>query len=120
MLQANIGAQRAAELFYTAEWVDAEKALSQGIVAQVLPAEELFDHAMAKAREIAQWPVNALREIKRSLRMHHLPAIEIAMQAEQAAMARQAGLARKHGGDYCGYGETNAKLSRSLGLATHN
>jgi enoyl-CoA hydratase/carnithine racemase len=91
MLQANIGAQRAAELFYTAEWVDAEKALSQGIVAQVLPAEELFDHAMAKAREIAQWPVNALREIKRSLRMHHLPAIEIAMQAEQEAMARQAG-----------------------------
>jgi enoyl-CoA hydratase/carnithine racemase len=31
MLQANIGAHRAAELFYTAEWVDADKALNAGI-----------------------------------------------------------------------------------------
>lgn len=91
MLQANIGAQRAAELFYTAEWIEAEKALSQGIVAQVLPADALYDHALGKATEIAQWPVNSLREIKRSLRMHHLPAIHAAMQAEQEAMARQAG-----------------------------
>lgn len=91
MLQANIGAQRAAELFYTAEWVDASKALAQGIVAEVLPAADLYEHALAKATEIAQWPVNALREIKRSLRMHHLPAVKAAMQAEQDAMARQAG-----------------------------
>ena len=91
MLQANIGAQRAAELFYTAEWVDADKALHSGIVADVLPDDGLFDHALAKAGEIAQWPVNALREIKRSLRMHHLPAIDAAMGAEMAAMQRQAG-----------------------------
>jgi enoyl-CoA hydratase/carnithine racemase len=37
MLQANIGAQRAAELFYTAEWVNADKALNVGIAADVLP-----------------------------------------------------------------------------------
>lgn len=91
MLQANIGAQRAAELFYTAEWVDADKALNCGIAADVLPDSNLFDHALAKAQEIAQWPVNSLREIKRSLRMHHLPAIKEAMQVEQDAMARQAG-----------------------------
>ena len=91
MLQANIGAQRAAELFYTAQWVDADKALSCGIAAAVVPDEALFDHAMDKALEIAQWPVNALREIKRTLRMHHLPAIDAAIRAEQAAMERQAG-----------------------------
>jgi len=45
----------------------------------------------AKAREIAQWPVNSLREIKRTLRMHHLPAIDAAITAEQAGMQRQAG-----------------------------
>jgi enoyl-CoA hydratase/carnithine racemase len=67
MLQANIGAQRAAELFYTAQWIDAEKALDCGIAAAVLPDADLFDHALAKAREIAQWPVNSLREIKRTL-----------------------------------------------------
>jgi len=91
MLQANIGAQRAAELFYTAQWIDADKALNCGIAADVLPDADLFDHAMAKAREIAQWPVNSLREIKRTLRMHHLPAIDAAIKAEQAGMQRQAG-----------------------------
>ena len=91
MLQANIGAQRAAELFYTAEWVDADKAHECGIAADVLPDADLFDHAMAKAREIARWPVNSLREIKRSLRMHHLDAIDAAIKAEQAGMERQAG-----------------------------
>jgi enoyl-CoA hydratase/carnithine racemase len=91
MLQANIGAQRAAELFYTAEWVDADKAMNCGIAADVLPDANLFDHALRKAQEIAQWPVNSLREIKRCLRQHHLPAIDAAIVAEQAAMERQAG-----------------------------
>ncbi|MBK6508088.1 MAG: enoyl-CoA hydratase/isomerase family protein [Haliea sp.] len=91
MLQANIGAQRAAELFYTAQWIDAEKAVQCGIAAAALPDAALFEHALAKAREIAQWPVNSLREIKRSLRMHHLPAIDAAIVAEQAGMKRQVG-----------------------------
>jgi enoyl-CoA hydratase/carnithine racemase len=91
MLQANIGAQRAAELFYTAEWIDADKAMNCGIAADVLPDVSLFDHALAKATEIAQWPVNSLREIKRTLRMHHLDAVDAAINAEQAAMMRQAG-----------------------------
>ena len=91
MLQANIGAQRAAELFYTAEWVDADKAISYDLAADVLPDVDLLAHAEAKAREIAQWPVSSLREIKRCLRMHHAGAIDAAFKAEQAAMARQAG-----------------------------
>jgi enoyl-CoA hydratase/carnithine racemase len=91
MLQANIGAQRAAELFYTAEWIDADKALYLGVVADVLPDASLFDHAMAKAREIAQWPVRSLQEIKRSLRQHHLPIIDAAINTEQEAMMRMAG-----------------------------
>ncbi len=91
MLQANIGAQRAAELFYTADWVDAARALNLGIAAQVLPDEQLLAHALERAAAIAQWPVSSLREIKRSLRMHHNSAIDAAFVAEQAAMARQAG-----------------------------
>lgn len=91
MLQANVGAQRAAELFYTAEWVDADKAINYGIAADVLPDADLFEHAFTKAQEIARWPVNSLREIKRSLRLHHLPAIDTAIRYEQEAMLRQAG-----------------------------
>jgi enoyl-CoA hydratase/carnithine racemase len=91
MLQANIGAQRAAELFYTAEWIDADKALNCGIAADVLPDSSLFDHALAKATEIAQWPVTALKEIKACLRLPHKAPIDAAFEVEQAAMARQAG-----------------------------
>jgi enoyl-CoA hydratase/carnithine racemase len=91
MLQANIGAQRAAELFYTAQWIDADKAVHCGIAAAALPDADLFEHALAKAREIAQWPVNALKEIKGTLRLHHLASVDAAINAEQAAMARQAG-----------------------------
>ena len=50
-----------------------------------------FGHAFAKAQEIAQWPVNSLREIKRSLRLHHLDDVDKAINAEQAGMERQAG-----------------------------
>jgi len=78
-------------LFYTAEWVDADKAHNSGIAADVLPDANLFEHALAKAQEIAQWPVNSLREIKRTLRMHHLESLDAAIVAEQAAMMRQAG-----------------------------
>jgi len=91
MLQANIGAQRAAELFYTADWVDAARARELGIVAAVLPDADVLDHALARAEVMAQWPVSSLREIKHCLRMHHQPAIDAAFVAEQAAMARQAG-----------------------------
>ncbi len=91
MLAANIGAQRAAELFYTADWIEAPRALELGILAEVVSDDALQDRAMATARRIARWPVGSLREIKRSLRLHHLPAIREAMDAEQAAMARQAG-----------------------------
>tara|TARA_R110001599_G_scaffold353231_1_gene591074 strand:- start:162896 stop:163660 length:765 start_codon:yes stop_codon:yes gene_type:complete len=91
MLQANIGAQRAAELFYTAQWVNAAKAHEYGIAAEVLPDAALFQHALDKAEEIAQWPVNSLREIKRSLRLHHLPAIDAAIKTEQAGMKKQVG-----------------------------
>ncbi len=91
MLQANIGAQRAAELFYTAEWIDADKALSAGIAADVLADVDLYGHALAKASEIAQWPVNALREIKRCLQLTHRQPIATAFKEEQAAMYKLAG-----------------------------
>ena len=37
LLQANIGARRAAELFFTAEWIDAARALETGIATAVIP-----------------------------------------------------------------------------------
>ncbi|MEM8562044.1 MAG: enoyl-CoA hydratase-related protein [Pseudomonadota bacterium] len=91
MLQANIGAQRAAELFYTARWVDAKLAQEYGMAAAVVPDDELYAQALTVAQEIGQWPLSSLREIKRCLRAHHLPEIDRAINQEQAAMNRQLG-----------------------------
>lgn len=90
-LQANIGARRAAELMYTAEWIDASRALETGIATQVVQDDELLDHALNKAAEMAQWPVNALRETKRCLKAAHKAGIDTAFEAEQAGMEKQAG-----------------------------
>ena len=91
MLQANIGAQRAAELFYTAAWIDAQAAVETGIAARAFADRELLDKTLEKGAEIAQWPVNSLQEIKKTLRLPHRVHIDAAFAAEAEGMARQAG-----------------------------
>jgi enoyl-CoA hydratase/carnithine racemase len=91
LLQAVIGARRAAELFYTAEWIDAARALETGIATRVFPDAELLDAALAKAREIAALPVASLRATKRTLKRVHAAEIRAALEAEDAAMRSQAG-----------------------------
>jgi enoyl-CoA hydratase/carnithine racemase len=90
-LQAAIGRQRASELMFTAEWIDADRALEVGMVARVFDDEEVLEATLAKAREIAQWPVSALRGIKRTLQVAHAAGIEAARKAEDAGMERLAG-----------------------------
>ena len=46
---------------------------------------------LAKAREIAQWPVSALRGIKRTLQVAHAAGIEAARKVEDAGMTQLAG-----------------------------
>ncbi len=91
LLQANIGRQRAAELFYTAEWIDAERAVEVGIAARALPDAELLEATLAKAREIARHPVGALRATTRTLIAAHRAGIRAARAAEDAGMRAQAG-----------------------------
>lgn len=91
MLQANIGQRRAAELFFTAEWIGAERAVETGIATASFSHAELLGKAMAKAQEMAQWPVNSLRETKRCLQLAHKTGIEAALEAEQKGMEKQAG-----------------------------
>lgn len=90
-LQSAIGRQRAAELFFTAEWIDAERALEMGMAARVLPDDELVPAALAKAREMAQWPVSALVGIKRTLQVANRAGIEAALVVEDEGMKKLAG-----------------------------
>lgn len=79
---ATIGYKQAAELFFTAEWFDADKALDYGIATQVFPDDELLPRALAKAREIAQWPVDSLVEIKRTMKAMHTDSVARARKLE--------------------------------------
>jgi len=90
-LPAAIGAQRAAELFFTAEWIDARRAVETGIAARALPDDELLDATLAKAALIARWPVSALRATKRILMRQREAGVALAREAEDAGMAAQAG-----------------------------
>lgn len=91
MLQANIGARRAAELMYTAEWISADRALEAGIATAIYADAELHERAMAKAREIAKWPVNALQATKQCLKAGHANNLQQALAIEQKLMLQQAG-----------------------------
>jgi len=91
LLPAAIGAQRAAELFYTAEWIDAARALESGIVARVFPDDAVLEATLAKAREIAKHPVGSLQATKRCLKAVQAASIAVAREVEDAGMAKQAG-----------------------------
>ncbi|HEY9036154.1 MAG TPA: enoyl-CoA hydratase-related protein [Pseudomonadales bacterium] len=91
MLQVNIGARRAAELFYTAEWINAERAVETGIATRAYADDALLDKAKAKAAEMAQWPVRSLQETKRCLKVAHQAGIQAAVEVEMAGMQKQAG-----------------------------
>lgn len=90
-LQANIGRQRAAELMFTAEWIDAERAVEIGLAARAYADDEVLDATLAKAREIGQWPVSALRGIKQTLQVAHQAGIEAARKIEDQRMMELAG-----------------------------
>ena len=90
-LQAAIGRQRASELMFTAEWIDAARAVEVGIAARRHPDAKLLDETLAKAREIAQWPVSGLRAIKQTLQAAHRPGIAAARKIEDELMLRLAG-----------------------------
>jgi enoyl-CoA hydratase/carnithine racemase len=91
LLQQVIGSQRAAELFYTAEWIDAGQAVKLGMAAGVFPDAQLLEATLATAREIAEHPVSALQATKRTLLRAHRDGIRAAFEAEDAGMAAQAG-----------------------------
>jgi enoyl-CoA hydratase/carnithine racemase len=90
-LQANVGRQRANELMFTAEWIDAARAVEVGMAARSYPDDRVLDETLAKAREIAQWPVSSLRAIKQTLQVAHRAGIEAARKVEDDAMMRLAG-----------------------------
>ncbi len=68
LLPKVIGMARAAELFFSGETIDAQTALSWGLVSRVVPAAALMDEARDLAGKIARQPPDVLRMTKRLMR----------------------------------------------------
>lgn len=93
LLQANIGAQRAAEILYCAEWLDADQVVEFGIAARKYNDDELLNKTLEKAHAINKLAPNALRESKRCLKLAQRQSLEAAYRIEDEAMDKLRGSA---------------------------
>src|SRR5690606_12863754 len=91
LLPLQVGHQRAAELLYTAEWIDAARALELGLVSRVLPRARLLPELRERAAQIARQPLGALRHTKRLLLAVRADGIRAARAREDAAFAVRVG-----------------------------
>ena len=86
-----IGYKQAAELLFTAELFGAEKALEYGIATRVYPDAELMPKALEKSREMAQWPIGSLVEIKRLMKAARGDKVSEARKLELEGFAKLMG-----------------------------
>ena len=67
-LAGAVGRERAAELLFTGDVIDAAEAKAAGLVSRVVPHDELLPTALALAAKIAANPPPAVQAIKQGLR----------------------------------------------------
>lgn len=90
-----IGHARAAELFFSADTIDAATALSWGLVSRVVPAADLLSEVRALAERIARQPPDVLRMTKRMMRDGQNTNFETIMELS-ASMQALAHLTEDH------------------------
>jgi enoyl-CoA hydratase/carnithine racemase len=85
-----VGLTRAKELLFLGDRVGADEAVRLGIANRAVPKDKLLDEAMALAERLAALPAQALRETKRAVNLHLVPALgtvlEPALLAERDSM----------------------------------
>ncbi len=91
LLPRLIGHPRAAELLYTAEWIDAARAVELGIASRVYRPDELLPAIHALASQIAAKPLGALRHTRRLLLATRREQIAEARARENAVFALRVG-----------------------------
>ena len=87
LLPRTIGMSRAAELLFTGDVIDAQRAVAWGLVSRAVPAETLLDEAIALANRIAAQPPHALRLAKSLLRQGQSASYDTIMEMSAAAQA---------------------------------
>ena len=91
LLPLQLGHQRAAELLYTAEWIDAGRAVELGLASRALPRERLLPEMRAFAARVAAQPLGSLRWTKRLLLAVRADGIRAARAREDAGFAARVG-----------------------------
>lgn len=91
LLPLIIGFQRAAEVLFTADFIDAGRAVELGLASRMFAAGELLPAARAKALEIARQPIGALRYTKRLLLATRSEQVRAAREREDQAFAERIG-----------------------------
>jgi enoyl-CoA hydratase/carnithine racemase len=68
LLPRIIGHARASQMLFTGEFIDAQKALSYGLVSEVVPNAALLERARELAQMVTGFPPTAIRKTKELLR----------------------------------------------------
>lgn len=79
-----IGLARAKELLFTADEIDARKALDLGMINKVVPHEELMPAAMELAQRLAKGPTRAIGMLKNMLNRSFESDLSTALDREAA------------------------------------
>jgi enoyl-CoA hydratase/carnithine racemase len=91
LLPAMVGWHRAAELLYTAEWIDAARAVELGIATHRCAPDALLPAARALAARIAAQPPQAVQHTKRLLLATRDDQIRAARAREDQAFVERVG-----------------------------
>ncbi len=87
LLQRAIGYQRAAEMSFTGDMIDAQAALAMGLVTRIVPPEGLMPAARELAARIAVNSGPALRRAKRRMRQAQTARLDETLQLSAALQA---------------------------------
>jgi enoyl-CoA hydratase/carnithine racemase len=93
LLPVVVGQQQAAEILFTARWIEAEESVALGLTFAVVAREALAATALAKASAIAANPPGAVQHTKRLLRVWRRQAIAAARGREDEAFQARLGTA---------------------------
>jgi len=93
LLPAIVGWQHAAEALFTADWIDAGRAVELGIASRLCPPDELLSAVRAVAARISRQPPQAVRHTKRLLMATRAEQIRAARAREDEAFAERVGTA---------------------------
>jgi len=91
LLPLRVGQQAAAEILFTADWVDSARAVEIGLAARELAPEQLLPELGRLAARIAQHPIGSLRHTKRLVRACDADAIRAARAREDEAFRERIG-----------------------------